>query len=31
VEKRGLIAAFEKHGITAEKKVVWADEMRLGL
>ncbi len=30
-EKKEFIAAFEEHGIGEEKKVVWADEMRLGL
>ena len=31
MEKGGLVAAFRDHGVTAEKQVVWADEMRLGL
>ena len=31
MEKRGLASAFREYGITAEKKVVWADEMRIGL
>lgn len=31
MEKRGLASAFRKYGITGEKKVVWADEMRIGL
>ena len=31
MEKRGLASALREYGITAEKKVVWADEMRIGL
>jgi len=30
-KKRGLASALREYGITAEKKVVWADEMRIGL
>ncbi|GAB6161228.1 hypothetical protein JCM12298_03870 [Desulfothermus naphthae] len=31
MEKRGLASALREYGITGEKKVVWADEMRIGL
>ena len=31
MEKRGLIGAFKEHEIGVEKRVVWADEMRLGI
>ena len=31
MEKGGLEAAFRAHGVTAQQRVVWADEMRVGL
>ena len=31
MEKRGLEAALRERGVTADQRVVWADEMRVGL